>query len=192
MRIIDISQEILNCNVYPGDPAPHMTQIADMAKGDLYNLTTLSICNHNGTHVDAPKHFFENGISVDQIPLDIFVGECFVARHTGDVLKKEAEEILSRAGKTERLLIAGDATVTEEAAIVFRDAGIKLIGNESQTVGPKNAPMAVHKILLGAEIVLLEGVVLDGVEEGQYWLNAAPICIKGAEGAPVRAYLIER
>ena len=192
MRIIDISQELLGSNIYPGDPTPQMTQIADMAKGDLYNLTALSICNHNGTHVDAPKHFFEDGISVDQIPLDTFVGECFVVRYTGDVLAKDSEEILSRAGKVERLLIAGEVTVTEEAATIFRDAGIKLIGNESQTVGPKDAPMAVHKILLGAGIVLLEGIVLDGVEEGQYWLSAAPICIQGAEGATVRAYLVEK
>ena len=69
--------------------------------------------------------------------------------------------------------------------------GILLYGNESQTVGPENAPMAVHKILLGAEIVLLEGIRLKSVPEGVYLLSAAPLDLGGAEGAPCRAVLIE-
>ena len=70
-------------------------------------------------------------------------------------------------------------------------AGIKLYGNESQTVGPENAPMAVHLILLGADVVLLEGVVLDHVPEGKYLLSAAPLKLGGREGAPCRALLME-
>ena len=88
-------------------------------------------------------------------------------------------------------MIKGDATVTEDAARVFATAGILLLGNESQTVGPENAPMAVHKILLSKGIVLLEGIVLDGAKEGRYILNAAPLNLKGFEGAPVRALLID-
>ena len=80
--------------------------------------------------------------------------------------------------------------MTEEAAKVFAAHNIFLYGNESQTVGPLDAPMAVHLVMLGAEIVLLEGIRLGGVEEGVYFLNAAPINLGGSDGAPCRAVLI--
>jgi arylformamidase len=95
------------------------------------------------------------------------------------------------ANAAERILIAGKATVTAEAARVFAAAGIKLIGNESQTVGPENAPKEVHLILLGAEVVLLEGIVLTDIPEGRYFLSAAPLSLGGCDGAPCRAYLIK-
>ena len=74
---------------------------------------------------------------------------------------------------------------------LLKDANILLIGNESQTVGPENAPMEVHLILLGAGVVLLEGIRLAKVPEGVYLLNAAPLNLAGADGAPCRAILIE-
>ena len=74
---------------------------------------------------------------------------------------------------------------------VFAEEGIFLLGNESQTVGPEDAPMEVHLKLLGAEIVLLEGICLDKVPEGCYFLNAAPINLGGGDGAPCRAILVE-
>lgn len=194
MRIIDISQEVLNCNVYPGDPIPEKIQICSMEKGDLYNLSGITMCTHNGTHIDAPAHFVNGGETVDNILLDRVVGPCYVARMTGDIGVAEAKQILSEAELNhakERILIAGDITVTEDASKVFANAGIKLLGNESQTVGPEDAPMRVHLILLNANVVLLEGIVLDEVNQGTYWLSAAPINIGGAEGAPVRAYLVE-
>ena len=73
----------------------------------------------------------------------------------------------------------------------FAEAGIVLYGNESQTVGPEDAPAAVHRLLLGKEIVLLEGIRLREVPEGVYLLFAAPLNLAGAEGAPCRAVLIE-
>ena len=88
-------------------------------------------------------------------------------------------------------MIKGDATVTAGAARVFASSGIKLLGNESQTVGPEEAPKEVHMILLGAEVVLLEGIRLTGISEGVYLLNAAPLNLGGADGAPCRAILIK-
>ena len=90
-----------------------------------------------------------------------------------------------------RILVKGPAVMTEEAAKVFAGAGILLFGNESQTVGPLDAPMNVHLIMLGAEIVLLEGIRLGAVEEGIYLLNAAPLNLGGSDGAPCRAVLME-
>ena len=194
MKIIDISQEVLSSRVYEGDPAPWGERIMDMKRGETYNLSKISLCAHNGTHIDAPLHFFEDGKSVDEIPLEHFVGECFVAQEKGEIDAQTAHEILEKAGTLgaqKRILIKGEATVTEQAARVFADAEILLLGNESQSVGPENAPMAVHKILLSKNIVLLEGIVLSNVREGRYILNCAPLNIEGFEGSPTRAILIE-
>ena len=191
MKIYDISQEVFSCAVYPGDPKPERQTLSATAQGDLYNLTAFSMCAHNGTHVDAPFHFIEDGKTVDKMDLSTFVGDCFVARHQGDVTADDAAEILARAEGAERILIAGKATVTAEAAEVFARASIRLLGNEGQTVGPENAPMQVHLILLGKGIALLEGIVLTGVPEGRYFLSAAPLNLADCDGAPCRAYLME-
>lgn len=190
MKIYDISQEIFSCAVYPGDPKPQRQILSSTAEGDLYNLTSFYMCAHNGTHVDAPFHFLDKGKTVDKMSLDAFVGDCFLARHSGDVTEADGKAILEKAGGAERILIAGNATVTAEAAEVFAQSGIKLLGNESQTVGPANAPMQVHLILLRRGVALLEGVVLTDIPEGRYFLSAAPLNLAGADGAPCRAYLM--
>lgn len=191
--VYDISQEVMSCKVYPGDPVPCIKKESSISEGAICNLTSFSMCAHNGTHVDAPFHFINEGKTIEQIGLDAFVGDCYVVHHNGDVTAEDTKHILERAknaGAGERILIAGNATVTAEAAREFVNAKIKLIGNESQTVGPENAPMEVHMILLGAEVVLLEGVVLSNVPEGKYLLCAAPLNLAGCDGAPCRAVLV--
>ena len=193
--VYDISQEVFSCKVFPGDPAPQGEQILSLKQGAVCNLTKFHMCTHNGTHVDAPYHFFDDGKTLEQIPLETFVGDCFVVHHNGDVTAADARRILEKARVLhagERILIGGKATVTSEAAKVFAAAGILLIGNESQTVGPENAPKEVHLILLGAEVVLLEGLVLEHVPEGKYLLSAVPLNLAGTDGAPCRAILIEQ
>ena len=191
MKIHDITQELFSCKVFPGDPAPERRVMLSTAKGDICNLTAFSMCAHNGTHVDAPYHFLGDGETLDQMELEVFVGESYLARHEGDVSAQDAREILRKAGGIPRILIGGKATVTKEAAEVFAAAKIKLIGNESQTVGPEDGPMQVHLILLGSRVALLEGIRLEGIAEGRYFLSAAPLNLGGADGAPCRAYLIE-
>ena len=194
MKLYDISQEVFDCVVFPGDPAPRREILSSMDEGALYNLTALSMCAHNGTHVDAPYHFINEGRTIDQMPLDAFIGSAYVAEHDGCVTAEDARGILLQAAAKnagERILLKGSAEVSLEAAKVFAEASIRLIGNESQTVGPENAPMAVHKVLLGAEVVLLEGIRLAEVPEGAYLLNAAPLNLADSDGAPCRAVLIE-
>ena len=196
MKIYDISQEIFGCRVFPGDPSPGKTVLSSMDKGDLYNLTEFSMCAHNGTHVDAPFHFIKDGKTVDAIALESFVGMAYVAEHSGVVSAEDALSILKKAKErnaeaAKRILIKGDAEVSLEAAKVFAASGILLLGNESQTVGPENAPMAVHQILLSASVVLLEGIRLAEIPEDVYFLNAAPLNLSGADGSPCRAILID-
>ena len=196
MKIYDISQEVFGCQVYPGDPAPEKQVLGSMEKGDAYNLTAFRMCAHNGTHVDAPFHFLKDGKTVDEISLDVFAGKAYVAEHNGVVSGSDAAAILEKAQRQDkeaakRILIKGDAEVSPEAAKVFASAGILLLGNEPQTVGPEDAPMEVHMILLGTGVVLLEGIRLKDVPEGVYVLNAAPLNLSGADGSPCRAILMD-
>lgn len=196
MKIYDISQELFSCVVWPGDPAPIKEKLCSMDKGDIINLTAFSMCAHNGTHVDAPSHFINHAKNIDQIDLSRFIGEAFVSDFEGVVSANDARMIIEKAKSispecAKKILLKGKTTVSLEAAEVLAKAKIELIGNESQTVGPEEAPMAVHKLLLGAEVVLLEGIRLSHVPEGAYFLSAAPINLACAEGAPCRAVLIE-
>lgn len=135
------------------------------------------------------------------IPLSVFLLIKLLEWHTSPsigvylrhrmrtVFCKKANE--ADAESARRILIKGKATVSYEAAEVFAEAGVVLVGNESQTVGPEDAPMAVHRLLLGVGTVLLEGIRLCAVDEGVYFLNAAPLCLGGSDGAPCRALLIK-
>ena len=204
MEIYDISQEVFSCAVFPGDPKPEKMVLMRIGEGEVCNLSEFRMCAHNGTHVDAPYHFYDDGKKIDEVALDRFVGYAYVAEHNGELTGTDAERILERARKAEieaegaghdaskRILVKGKAVVSEAAAKVFADNHILLYGNESQTVGPENAPKNVHLIMLGAEIVLLEGIRLGEVEEGIYLLNAAPLNLGGADGAPCRAILMRK
>jgi len=195
MKIYDISQEVFRCEVYPGDPSPEREIKLRIEEGAVCNLSALHMCAHNGTHVDAPYHFINDGKTVDQVALERFIGYAYVIGHEGDITEEDAVAILKKARAADeeaakRILVKGDATMTLPAAKIFAEAGILLFGNESQTVGPLETPMEVHLVMLGAEVVLLEGIRLSEVPEGVYLLNAAPLNLGGADGAPCRATLI--
>ena len=196
MKIYDISQEVFNCQVYPGDPMPEKRELKSMEKGELYNLTVFSMCTHNGTHIDAPRHFIQGGKTVDEISMDAFIGMAYVAEHSGVVTDNDATEIIANAKKqnmeaAKRILIKGEVEVSLEAANVFASSNILLLGNEPQSVGPQETPMAVHLALLSADVILLEGIRLSAVPEGVYFLNAAPLNLAGTDGSPCRAVLID-
>ncbi len=196
MKIYDISQEVFSSTVYKGDPSPKGKLEKDMEKGDLYNLTTFSMCAHNGTHIDAPRHFYKNGKGVDGIDLTKCVGQAVVIEASGILEAVEVLKLLEKAknispGGYKRLLLKGDVIISKEGAEVLSAEDIFLLGVESQSCAKVEETMVTHKILLGKEIVLLEGIRLEAVTEGEYFLNAAPLNLKGADGAPVRAILIE-
>ena len=128
--------------------------------------------------------------------MEAFIGTAYVVEHSGAVTDNDATEIIEKAKKhnseaAKRILIKGDVEISLEAAKVFASSNILLLGNEPQSVGPQNAPMAVHLALLSADIILLEGIRLAEVSEGIYFLNAAPLNLAGADGSPCRAVLID-
>ena len=196
MKIYDISQEVFGCQVYLGDPKPERAVLQSMTEGEVYNLTAFHMCAHNGTHIDAPFHFIQDGKTVDEITLEAVVGMAYVAEHKGIVTGNDAETLIAKAKNqspeaAKRILLKGDVEVSVEAARVFASSDILLLGNESQTVGPQDTPMEVHLVLLGADVILLEGIRLAEVPEGVYFLNAAPLNLSGADGSPCRAVLID-
>ncbi len=195
MKIYDISQEVFNCEVYPGNPGPEHVILRKKSEGGSCNMSAFSMCVHNGTHVDAPYHFIDEGKRIDEVDLNRFIGKAYVVFHEGDIGAEDAKKMLEKAKKVDeeaarRILVKGKAVLTPEAAEAFAENQILLYGNESQTVGSKETGKTVHMTMLGAEIVLLEGIRLKDVDEGVYLLDCAPINLGGSDGAPCRAVLI--
>ncbi len=192
MKILDISRELLSAPVYPGDRAPTVTRVTDAGLGDIATVSEISACLHNGTHLDAPCHFFPDADDITAYPLDTVCGECFVVEASGVLTGEEMERILSLRVGIERLLLKGGATLSQSAAFVLCDAGIKLIGVEGTSVAVASETAVVHRKLLAEPIAILENLDLSDAAEGWYLLFAAPIKIDHADGAPVRALLLER
>ena len=174
MNIIDISRDALKTEIYPGDPLPHAEFVSRIGEASDCNLSTLFSCVHTGTHADAPLHFIDGGASIDEVPLEPFIGPCTVI---------EAPEGAIKGG--------GKAYFHSSAAEELADIGLKLIGTDSLSVGTKGDQTAPHKAFLGAGICVLEGLDLSEVSPGSYYLFAAPVKLGGLEGAPVRAVLID-
>lgn len=190
MKIYDITKEVFEAEVYPGDPEPYWNPVMTLEgeEPDNCQLSEIYIGSHTGTHMDAPRHFLKEGNDVSQVDLSKCVGRCRVVEAVGKISAGQAEKITQR---TERILFKGKSVLTEEAAAVMVQAGIVCIGVEELTVGPISAPDQVHKILLQNEIVILESLDLSQVREGEYQLIALPLKMKGLDGSPVRAVLVE-
>ena len=189
MQPIDITRELLHAPVYPGDPAPALTPLSRMEYGDVCNTSALSLCVHNGTHLDAPRHFVDGGADIAELPLSRCIGECSVVEYDGMVTGAQLERVLHRLEK--RILFKGDAQLHPSAAFVLAESGVELVGVEGPSVATGDFVTPVHRELLGAGILLLEGLDLSAAREGRYFLVAAPIRVAGADGAPVRAVLLE-
>jgi arylformamidase len=188
MKIYDITQELFGGRVYPGDPAPSYERVLKIAEGAPCNLTKLQLGAHNATHLDAPFHFIDSGKTIEQLELSRCIGPCSVIDISNYVNDEELIKVLETCQK--RLLIKGKSIVTLELAKIFNQLGLLLVGVEGQSVGLDDSPMAVHLELLGNEVVLLEGLVLEDITVGEYFLFAAPLKLGGSDGAPCRAILI--
>lgn len=181
MKITDISAAYPDCRVYPGDPVPEVRRIRTIDR-DGCNLTELDMCVHNGTHIDAPCHFMSGGADADGIPLEKCIGRCIVAGGKADLIG--LADICPRI-----VLDGGDITAEQARAVADK---LMLLGTSGLSFGESTGEQEkVHKILLGAGVVLLEGLELGGVEYGEYFLVALPLRLKGSDGSPVRAVLIK-
>ncbi len=185
--IYDITQEHFSSRVYPGDPAPAYRRLSRIKDGAFCNCTFLEMHAHNGTHVDAPRHFLDDGAAIDALDPAIFVGPCRVVTPGHDI---DAADVaaLDLDGVT-RLLLRG-ATVLPGASAELAARGIVLVGVEEQSVAAASVTMQVHIELLSVPIIPLEGLDLGGVPDGDYILSAAPLKLGESDGAPCRALLL--
>ncbi len=191
MRIIDISRDVMQAEVYPGDPLPELNRLVSMDDDSCYNLSSVSMCCHTATHVDAPLHFIYDGASIESFPLDAFIGECHVvAVRPGIITGEDAVTLLPEG--CERLIIKGDGRsfFMDSAAEYIAQCGIKLIGTDSLSVGCEGNEKEPHRAFMREGIAILENLDLTEVRPGRYFLFAPPVKIGGAEAAPARAVLI--
>jgi arylformamidase len=189
---------------YPGDPPVRLSPLPTPADGEPFCVTRLSFGSHTGTHIDAPAHLLVDGMTVDEIPLPRLIGQCLVVdltAHDGeigaDLLKK-----LPLKGATRLLIhtrnsdlwdhpgfVEEFAALTPAAATWLVELGVQLVGIDYLSVEHNRTQGEVHRILLEAGVVILEGLNLAGVGRGEYELICLPLKITGGDGAPCRAVL---
>ena len=173
---IDISVPLREgIEVWPGDPPLRFSSVAALARGDSSNVTAVSFGLHTGTHVDAPRHYLENGATVDRMPLEAMIGPARVVDRCGAGLSpRRGERLLFKKG--------GAAGLSEDFARRLAATGVRLAGIDALTIGSD----AVHRILLEAGVWILENLDLARVAAGRYDLICLPLRIPGTEAAPAR------
>ena len=204
MRIIDISDPLsAEMLKYPSvKPFIHHF-VRDYSKGDNVCVSSIEMVIHNGTHIDAPRHYIENGPGIDEIPIERFMGTAQVVEAAGPVI---TEEVLEKAGITENMVLiktpfsdnirenrpGSPGYFTADAARYLEKRGVQLAGIDSFSVDKEgDKDKLVHKRLLKAGMLLLEGICLEGVRPGIYQLICFPLSIRDSEAAPCRAVLLD-
>ena len=210
MTIYDISLTISpNLPTWPSDPALELEQIEFMDKGAQANVTRISAAVHLGTHVDAPHHFLNDGRTVENLPLDVLTGPCYVTQ-LPDGVEAITSEVLDRSEisadmkrvlfgtRNSHLWARGESkfqtdfvAITEDGAEWLVERGIQLVGVDYLSVAPYGDSVPTHTVLLKAGVVVVEGLNLSQVVRGFYDLYCLPLKIAGSDGAPARAILVQ-
>jgi arylformamidase len=204
-RLLDVSVSLVpGIATYPGNPEFEISPVKQIAKGDSSNNSRLVMGTHTGTHVDAPKHFFDDRPGVESLPLDLLIGRARVIDMPvrGGITEKD----LARAGLREdlRVLLRTPNSklwtskrefypeythLTEDGAKFLVDQGVKVVGVDYLSVEQFHKPGApAHHALLGSGIIIIEGLNLSDAEPGQYDMYCLPLRVD-ADGAPARVVL---
>lgn len=193
--------------IYPGNPAIEIELQQAVARGAGANVSAIRFGSHTGTHVDAPRHFFDDAAAVDELPLELLMGPARVLVIPDDVRVVAPEHLpADRLHGVERLVLRTrnstfltqdpvfheDYTyVSPEAADHLVHSGVRLVGVDYLSVEQfHSGHHRTHLTLLGAGVVIVEGLNLAGVAAGDYELRCLPLLIAGADGAPARAVLV--
>jgi arylformamidase len=207
-RIYDISIPVTAGGiVYPGNPPIEIEAQQALSRGDGANVSVLSFGSHTATHVDAAKHFFDDGQPVDELPLERLVGPCIVIEFDDDVMSVGRAELQrhdlhatkrvllktrnSRVLQKQAEFVKDYTYVAPDGAEYLVELGIELVGVDYLSVEQfKSGHHRTHRTLLGAKVVIIEGLALAGVPPGEYQLACLPLKLRGLDGAPARAILI--
>jgi arylformamidase len=203
-KIIDVSMEVFSgMLVWPGDDDVELYRTQKMEEGAHNNFSRIACGVHTGTHVDAPRHFIPGGSTVEQLPLEILFGPAWTADCTS--VPRIGADALERAGipaGTRRLLLKTSNSQTLESMTVFRDdyagldesgakwivgRGIQLVGSDFLSVACRDQTGPVHRVLLGAEVILVEGLIFKNIPPGACRFICLPVKFRGSDGALARA-----
>lgn len=190
--VIDITRELFSAPVYPGDP-PSCSHVVSGLEEDDYAVSSFSACCHSGTHLDAPSHVFPDGRNATQLPLEQMIGACVVLECDSCITMQDAQKAMQTGCKRVLWKTGESGGLTIEAARVFAENQALLVGVDSVHLAARaENELEVHRILLGADIAVLEGLDLTLAEVGSYDLCALPLKLGGMEASPVRAVLFPK
>jgi arylformamidase len=210
MKIHDISVPVSpSLPVWPGDPAVVLEKVSSMDAGAHDNVSRLACGVHTGTHVDAPHHFMNDHRTVEMLALDVLVGPALVVELpldarlvTADVLEQAAipagtERVLLKTANSqlwargENAFFTDFVGVSEDGAEWLVSHAIKLVGIDYLSVAPYHQSIPTHRALLGAGVIVVEGLDLSAITPGSYGLYCLPLKLVGSDGAPARVILTE-
>jgi arylformamidase len=204
-KLLDVSVPLAaGLPTYPGNPPFELLPVKRIADGGSSNVSKLVMGTHTGTHVDAPRHFFDEGAGVDGLPLDLLLGRARVVEVTkrGGIGADE----LAAAGLREdiRVLLKTSNSalwnsdgfhqdytyLTEAGARYLVDQGVKVVGIDYLSVEQfKKAGAPAHRALLSQGVVIIEGLNLSEADAGMYEMYCLPLRVVGGDGAPARVIL---
>jgi arylformamidase len=209
VEIIDITAPVNPKSVmWPDDEPPSREFTSHIDRGDPSTVSRWELSAHTGTHVDARMHFIPGGWTVDALELSRCVGPCRVVdlTHVEEHVSRADLEAAEVAGTARLLLktrnselgllvregfVEDYVAISREAAEYLVEIGVETVGVDYLSVEPfEDKEFNTHHTLLGADVVILEGLVLTGVEAGEYLLACLPLKLAGSDGAPARAILI--
>ncbi|HWW86166.1 MAG TPA: cyclase family protein [Vicinamibacterales bacterium] len=205
MKLIDVTLPLdANLPIYPNNTPFTLEPIKRIAQGGSSNVSSLHMSAHTGTHVDAPRHFFDQGADTMGLPLEMLLGRARViemsprgAIAADDLARFDLTEDLRVLIKTSNSRLWGSPQfhpdyigVSESGARYLVDHGLKVVGVDYLSVEQfKNPGAPAHHILLGSGVVVIEGLDLRGVEPGIYEMLCLPLRVVGSDGAPARVVL---
>ena len=207
-RIYDISVPIRSGGlVYPGNPEVEIALQQAVAKGAGANVSSIRFGSHTGTHADAARHFFDDGQSVDRIPLERLMGPALLLGFPDDLRAISAADLRNHdlKGRTRILLRTRNSALLSQNEFVpdytylapdgaqyLVDSGVQLVGVDYLSIEQfHSGHHMTHRILLERSVVILEGLDLSVPAPGEYELICLPLRIEGGDGAPARAVLIK-
>jgi len=204
-KLLDVSVPLTQgLPAYPGNPAFELQPLKRIADGGSSNVSRLVLGTHTGTHVDAPKHFIDDGAGVDGLALNLLIGRARVI----DINKRGpiTAEDLEAAGLREDLRVLFKtpnsalwnshvfhedyAHLTEAGARYLVEQGVKVVGTDYLSIEQFKKPGApAHRVLLSNGVIIIEGLNLADAEPGMYEMYCLPLLVAGGDGAPARVVL---
>ena len=205
MKIYDISPVISNQTaVWPGDVSFEQKYLCRISDGSNIDLSSIHTTVHIGSHADAPSHYIQEGVGIDQRDPLLYFGKCQVISVFIDrgqrIYPKDihvdimAPRILLRTGSfpDPNIFSTDFCSLSPELISMLNQQGVVLIGIDTPSIDPFDSKLLEsHTEIANKDMAVLEGIVLEGIEDGIYLLSALPLKIKDADASPVRAILIE-